>query len=178
MKIETKTKNLTWRMMRERYELLSMITGLKGINLLSAYSHNLSILKDLYEQSAFLKQYPESEGFKAYQKERIDMFTELATVDGIVQKKIVEINGNSQEILDFDANSPESRAILMSLNEKYSAELATRIEEERLWIEDLDSEVDLGGIPIFWKAPHSEAPDEQAAYLAVEWFLKELPDLT
>lgn len=165
-------------MIRERYEILSMITGLKGINLLSAYSHNMGILKDLYEQSSFLTQYPESEGIKSYQKERIEKFTELATVDGIVNKKIVELNGNPQEVLDFDPTSKETKAILTLLNEKYSTAIASRVEDERLWNEDLDSEVDLGGIPIFWKAPFSEAPDEQNAFMAVEWFLKDLPDLT
>jgi hypothetical protein len=180
MKIELKEEKITWRTLRERYELLSMISGLKGLNMLVCYNHNLHLLKKLYTASSLESQYPDNENkFKKFEQERIEQLTKLATINGVVKKKVIEINGKNQEVFDIDYNSKEFKDTILLLTRKYDTVIKRHETDTKEWNDELDKVVPDEYLPKFWHAPFDEAPtDDQYAFVAVEWFLKDIPDLT
>ncbi len=179
MKIELKKELLTWELFRYRYLLLKNAEGITGLMMLAAYNFNVKLLEQLYNASNFENQCPPSDEFLKYKAEEEKLLIEYATVDGKVKTKIVDIDEKKMKVLDIDQTDPAVIQINDYLQLTYGQAIEERKKQYSDWENLLKKEVPIEIQQMFWKAPFNEAPkDNQISYLAVEWFLKDVPDLS
>jgi len=152
------------------YDRLNSAVGLKGIELLYARSRTMKYLKDVVESFAMDTVIPETEKFKEFQEELTKAYRELATRDGKVQTKEIEVpNGTPTprkvESLDINFNELKVIKVKDAIEAKYKEEIDKRKADEKAYREKMEtgtSEV------ILFYFPLKYAPVDQSQFDAVQ----------
>lgn len=97
---------------------LSELKNVKGFKLNYAINRTIASLAPLVNRFGLDKHVPETDEFRAYNDALMNGYKELAKGRTVITAK--------SEIIDFDINSEEAKALRVQLNKKYAAMLTER----------------------------------------------------
>jgi hypothetical protein len=155
----------------QMYNNLESITGLQGVELLVARSHNRKVLKGIANTLTEEEASPKSLEYIAFEKAESDLNIKFATDSkGLVKTKLVNIGGKDQEVYDLDVTDEKYLAARSELYKKNKDILDLRIEQTKKYVTYMNSEYK-GNLDLMY-IPASFAPSNQSQFDAIEFMIK------